>query len=125
MLLESICWAGLGNFTIVNGNINEEKDRTIFDNELWPNVAQHFPQIDFVFQDANAPRHHAKSLLNYKNENNIRGSMWPAQSPNGNIIKKKYWLFKNQLRKRVSIININSTDPEQEIRRIRTTIPIF
>jgi hypothetical protein len=63
--------------TIVNGNINEEKYREILDNKLWPVVARHIPKNDFIFQDDNAPDHNSTSMLNYRTENNIRGSVWP------------------------------------------------
>jgi hypothetical protein len=72
MIWGCICWNGPGTLTVVNGNINAEKYREILDNELWPVVARHFPQNDFIFQDDNTPMHCARSVLNYKIENNIR-----------------------------------------------------
>ena len=123
MIWGCICWNGPGTLTVVNGNINAEKYREILDNELWPDVARHFPQNDFIFQDDNAPVHRARSVLNYKTENNIRGILWPAQSPDANIIENCWLLLKNQLRKCTNRIN-NAADLEREIRRIWTTIPI-
>lgn len=51
-----INWNAPGSLTVVNGNINAQKYVKIADNELWPVVAYNFPQNDFIFQEANAPR---------------------------------------------------------------------
>jgi hypothetical protein len=47
MIWGCICWNGPCTLTVVNGNINAEKYREIIDSELWPVVAQYFPQNDF------------------------------------------------------------------------------
>lgn len=41
------------------------------DNELWPVVAQHSPQSDFILQEDNAPLNHVRIIINNKTENNI------------------------------------------------------
>lgn len=48
-----------------------EKYTVTIDNELWPVVARHFPQSDFILQDDNAPLNHVRIIINYKTENNI------------------------------------------------------
>lgn len=66
----------------------------ILDNHLWPGIAQHFPANSYVFQDDNAPVHRAGVVKEYKHAKNIRDMIWPAQSPDINIIEN-CWHRKN------------------------------
>lgn len=81
-----ICWNRQGTLTIVNGNINAEKYRKSIDNDLWPVVAHHCPQNDFIFQDDNAPVHRARSVLITRPKIIFKVG-WPAQSLDANIIE--------------------------------------
>lgn len=58
-------WTRYFQLTIVSGNINAEKYRATFDNELWLVIAQHFPQNDFILQNDNTCKIHAY-LQNWK-----------------------------------------------------------
>lgn len=42
-------------FTEVEGNINSRKYVNILDTYLWSVIARHFPTVEFLFQDCNAP----------------------------------------------------------------------
>ena len=66
MILRCISWFCHGTVTAVNGNINAIKYQNILEDNLWPVIAQHFPQGGYIFQDDNAPVHRARSTVAYK-----------------------------------------------------------
>ena len=61
MMWGCISWFGPGlrTVTAVDGNINAIKYQDILEDNLWPFIAQHFPQGGYIFQDDNAPVHRA------------------------------------------------------------------
>ena len=93
----------------MNGTINAEKYISILDDQLWPVIARHFPDNSYTFQDDNAPVHHARVVERYKHQNNIRGMIWPAQSPDINIIENCGHLVKRDVLHRTGDID----DPDQ------------
>lgn len=54
MVLPSKVWELL---TIVNGNINASKYIDITENNVWPIIAHHFTNNEYISQDDNAPVH--------------------------------------------------------------------
>jgi hypothetical protein len=64
---------------------------SVLDSQLWPVIARHFPDDSYVLQDDNAPVHRVRIVERYKHDNNIHGMVWPAQSPDINVIEK-CWL---------------------------------
>jgi hypothetical protein len=63
---------GVGTFTEVDGNIDSQKYINILDTHLWPVIARHFPNNNYLFQDDNAPVHSSLATRQWKTENNIR-----------------------------------------------------
>ena len=90
----------------MNGNINGSKYIEILEDNLWPVIVRHYPEENYIFQDDNAPVHGARSVQNYKTQNNINGMFWPAQSPDANIIENCWLLLKNSLQKRLYRVHI-------------------
>ena len=123
MIWACITWHGVGTLTVVNGNINAPKYIEIIDSHLWPVVARHFPGNNYIFQDDNAPVHRARTVQNYKQTNNINGMVWPAQSPDANIIENCWLMLKNKLSARRQHIQ-SAADLEREIRDIWQNIPV-
>jgi transposase len=78
---------GIGTLTNVEGNINARKYIEILDNNLWPVIARHFPDNQYVFMDGNAPVHRANLVKEYIANNNIITTPRPAQPPDLNIIE--------------------------------------
>ena len=121
MIWGCISWYGVGTITAVTGNINAEKYQTILDNNLWPVIARHFPDENYIFQDDNAPVHRARSTQDFIHRNGIRTMSWPAQSPDINIIENLWLLIKQKLQARVGRI-ASKDDLFREIRDIWTEI---
>ena len=50
-----------------------------------------FSDDSYGFQDDNVPVHRARIVERYKHDNSIHGMVWPAQSPDINVIEN-FWL---------------------------------
>ncbi len=98
----------------MEGNINAQKYNDILDSQLWPVIVRHFPNENYIFQDDNASVHRARIIAEYKQRNDISGMLWPAQSPDANIIENCWLLLKNRLRQCIVYIS-TCEDFEQEI----------
>lgn len=57
MIFGCITYEGMGTLTIVNGNINASKFIDIIENNVWPIIARHFTNNEYIYQDDNAPVH--------------------------------------------------------------------
>ena len=117
MIWGCICWHGVGTLAAVTGNINAVKYQEILEDNLWPVIAQHFPNGGYHFQDDNAPVHRARSTQEYIAQNGINGMSWPAQSPDMNIIENVWLYVKRKLQTRVGTIK-SKDDLFAEIQRI-------
>ena len=105
MIWGCITYHGVGTITTVNGTVNRHKYIEILEDNLWPVIATHFPNQNFLFQDDNAPIHRAQDVENYKARNRINCISWPAQSPDLNIIENVWLKLKLKLQQRVETIN--------------------
>lgn len=117
MIWGCVCFHGIGTLTHVDGNIDSRKYINILDEHLWPVLAQHFPNDDYIFMDDNAPVHRAHNVKTFKENNNIHCTEWPAQSPDLNIIEN-IWLH---LKRTIQPQSVNLTTREQLINAIRQT----
>ena len=71
MIWGCITFNGVGTLTTVNGKINATKYIDILEDNLWPLIVRHYPEENYIFEDDNAPVHRARSVQNYKTQNNI------------------------------------------------------
>ena len=114
---------GVGTFTEVDGNINSQKYINILDTHLWPVIARHFPNNNYLFQDDNAPVHSSLATRQWKTENNIRCLTWPSQSPDINIIENVWRTIKIKLQRRVNDIQ-NRGELIRVVKEIWQSLPL-
>jgi hypothetical protein len=70
-----------------DGNLNSSKYVELIDQYLWPVMAKHFQNNDWIFQEDNCPAHVSKQTQDWKAQKGIRCLPWPSQSPDINIIE--------------------------------------
>ena len=51
----------------------------ILDKNVWPVVVWYFDGKEYLFTDDNAPVHRAHTVENYKDQNEVTSTEWPAQ----------------------------------------------
>lgn len=122
MIWGCITWHGVGTLTAVDGNINADKYQQILDENLWPVLARHFAQGQYIFQDDNAPVHRARTTQDFLRRNGIKTMSWPAQSPDINVIENIWLFIKRKLQMRTGNIKC-SDDLFREIHQIWAAIP--
>jgi hypothetical protein len=59
-----------------------------------------FSGDSYGFQDDNVPVHRARIVERYKHDNSIHGMVWPAQSPDINVIENCWLRIKRALQYR-------------------------
>ena len=107
----------MGTISSVHGNINAEKYQEILDENLWPEIARHFPAGNYIFQQDNALVHTARSTQEYLHRYDVTCMSWPAQSQDLNIIENMWLLLKRKLQTRVGRIE-SKEDRFREIQDI-------
>jgi len=118
-----ITFNGLGTLDFVEGDINALKYIDILEDNLWPVVARYFPQNNSIFQDDNAPIHRAREVMEYRVENKIKTLLWPAQSPDLNIIENVWQRLKRELQNDATCI-ATVDDLKARIRHLWENLPV-
>ena len=76
-----LCYNGKGTLVTVDGTMDSNKYINTPDTHLWPVVAKHFGNQQWIFMEDNAPCHVSRASNNWKTQNNIETLEWPPQSP--------------------------------------------
>lgn len=117
MIWGCITYHGVGTICRIIGNINSQKYIEILEDNLWPVIARHFANTNFLFMDDNATVHKSRLTNVYKLENDISSLEWPAQSPDKNPIENVWLKIKRGVRRVSHLINTNE-DLYNQILRI-------
>ena len=94
---------GVGTITVKNGNINAAEYIEIVENFVWPVIARHFPDDNYIYQDDNAPVHRTRIVKKHleENQNQMHDMARFVQNPDLNIIENVWRKMKIELQKRV------------------------
>jgi len=87
MVWGSMAASGVGNLTQVTGIMRKEDYIEILENNLKESVRKVGLGKQVIFQQDNDPKHTAKVVQNWLENNNFSVMKWPAQSPDLNPIE--------------------------------------
>ena len=91
-----------GPVLTLNGQITASNYMDILGSQVHRLVQVLFPNNDAVFQDNDSPIHTARSVQSWleEHEDALQHLLWPAQSPNLNIIKPLWSVLESKVRSR-------------------------
>ena len=82
----SFSWCGVGPLHRIQGTIDQHIYKEILENVMLPYAEENLPLV-WKFQQDKYPKHTAKSVKMWFNAKKINVLMWPAQSPDLNLIE--------------------------------------
>ena len=90
---------GVGRLVICKDRMDASSCVTVLQNNLLQSTEDMFGEERnrFIFQQDNAPPHHANITKNFLRDQGIDFLPWPAQSPDFNIIKNVWLYMKNKI----------------------------
>lgn len=100
MIWGCITKSGVGTLGRVSGYINSSKYIQIIDEKIWGVILKEFPNGNFTFVHDNAPVHVSAETTKWFDDNGLKASDWPPQSPDLNIIENVWRHMKIELGKR-------------------------
>ena len=122
-ILGCISWYGVGTLQCMDGTVNSARYRDILDNNLWPVIAKHFGNKEFLFQEDGASIHTSHLMGEYRASTNLPTIQWPAKSPDLNTIENLWSVLKYQLHRRLDEIR-SKDDLTSFVREIWENVPL-
>lgn len=123
MVWGCMCYTGLGMLAFIDGNMTSKKYIETLDQYLWPTVAKHFNDNNWIFQEDNAPTHKSREATAWKERNNIPVLFWPAQSPDLSPIENVWLLLKTKIKTQLQHIH-NVNDLKEHLLSAWNDVPI-
>ena len=72
----------------------------VIDSALLPQTEQWFDEMEWIFQQDNAPCHKSRTTMNHLSDSGITVLDWPPNSPDINPIETAWALLKKEVRQR-------------------------
>ena len=79
--------AGVGLICRVDGTVNAAKYKQILETHMLASAAATFDNVEWYFQQDNAPCHKAKTVMSWLEGSGVNVLSWPPQSPDLNPIE--------------------------------------
>lgn len=86
MVWAAFSWRGVGPIVKINGIMDQYVYKNILENHMEPFVEENMP-LNWTFMHDNDPKHSARSVKAWLNDQKIKTLPWPAQSPDLNPIE--------------------------------------
>ena len=102
MVWAAVSWFSAGPIVTLKGRIAGEKYREVLADQVHPMMKILFPAGDGIFQDDNAPIHEVRVVQSWfdEHEDEVKDLLWPAQSPDLNIIEPLWSILELSIRNR-------------------------
>ena len=100
MIWGCVTKSGVGTLGRISGYINSSKYIRIIDEKIWGVILKEFPDGNFTFVHDNAPVHVSAETSKWFDDNGLKASDWPPQSPDLNIIENVWRYLKLELAKK-------------------------
>ncbi len=117
--------AGVGPLCFLKTNVTAPVYQEILEHFMLPSADQLFKDADFIFQQALAPAHTAKSTKSWLNDHGVGVLDWPAISTDLNPIENLWSIVKRKMRNelKATVKETWASIPPQQCHKLITSMP--
>ncbi len=125
MMWGAMSSAGVGPLCFLKTNVTAPVYQEILEHFMLPSADQLFKDADFIFQQALAPAHTAKSTKSWLNDHGVGVLDWPAISTDLNPIENLWSIVKRKMRNelKATVKETWASIPPQQCHKLITSMP--